>query len=213
MGEPVLRLVIPEPAGTPGPAPRWPANSRPAAAEVAPGNGATSGATTVIPDGANEGATSETAGPEAGATNGATGEAGTAAASPATDAGGEGELPELKPIGRPMTAAERSARLARRQLAQARANVMRPGELAHAAWHGKPNSLAEIHDYAVTRAWVPDDYEGSLVPVLGAVYSHTVAKGGTALGLLIIWITQRALRLAVFLFVCGVLAGIALIFG
>jgi hypothetical protein len=112
-----------------------------------------------------------------------------------------------------MTAGERAARLARHWLATAREDATRPGELVHAVWHGKPESLAEIHRYAVSRARVPDEYEGSLVPALGAIYSHTIAKGGTALGLFIIWVTQRALRLLTFGFVCGVLAALFIAFG
>jgi hypothetical protein len=121
-------------------------------------------------------------------------------------------VPDLKPVGRPMTAEEKAARLARHWMAAAREDAMRPGELLHAIYHGKPNSLAEIHDYALSRAWVPDGYEGQVVPVLGAVYSHTIAKGGTALGLFIIWVTQRALRLITFAFVFGVLVTLVVVF-
>lgn len=206
MGEPVLRLVIPDGEGDRAQAPGWPATGQSPAAAAAPAQGATNGATMAATITATEPGPPATDEATTAATNA---EAGTDA-DPAVD---DAALPELELIGRPMTAGERASRLARHWLTQARADVMRPGELAHAAWHGKPESLAELHDYAVSRAWVPDDYAGSLVPALGAFYSHTVAKGGTALGLGFIWIIQRALRLAVFLFVCGALAGIGFIFG
>lgn len=213
MGEPVLRLVMPE-GDDSGQAPGWLAAGQPGAAVVAPAQGATDEAVT----GATPAATIPATEPWPAATDRATTAAtnadpGTAAGPAADTAGDAAALPELQPIGRPMTVGERAARLARHWLTQARADVMRPGELAHAAWHGRPDSLAQVHEYAVSRAWVPDDYAGSLAPALGAFYSHTVAKGGTALGLGFIWIVQRALRLAVFLFVCGVLAGIGVIFG
>jgi hypothetical protein len=213
MGEPVLRLVIPEPSGGRGQAFRWPATSQPAPAAAAPGEGATAtatnGATPVAPISATEPWPAATDGATTPATNAAAG----TATGPAADAAGDpAALPELRPVGRPMTAGERSARLARHWAASARAAAMRPGELPHAVWHGKPESLAELHHYAVSRAWVPDGHEGSLAPALGALYSHTVAKGGAALGLSIAWVTARALRLITFLLVAGLVVLIA-VFG
>lgn len=207
MGEPVLRLVIPDAGDDGGQAPGWRAAGQPAPAEMAPVQGATNGA--------GSGATAAAIIPATEPGPAATGAATTAATNtPAADAaGGDGPLPELRPVGRPMTADERTARLARHWLASAREEAMRPGELLHAALHGKPESLAEIHDYAVSRAWVPDGYDGSLAPALGALYSHTVAKGGTALGLSIAWVTARALRLITFLLVAGVLVVLIAVFG
>jgi hypothetical protein len=206
MGEPVLRLVIPDAEDDRAQAPGWPDTGQPPAATAAPAQGATNPATAAATITAAEPGPPATDEATTAATNA---DAGTAAEPERWD----GALPELEPIGRPMTAGERAARLTRHWLTQARADVMRPGELAHAVWHGKPESLAEIHDYAVSRAWVPDGYEGSLVPALGALYSHTVAKGGTALGLSIVWVTARALRLVTFLLVAGVLVALIVVFG
>lgn len=210
MGEPVLRLVIPEKGGDRDKAAPWRSAGQPPAAEVAPAEGATDGATTTTTPGATTrattGATSPAAGPGAGATKEAAEGASNAAA------GGAGALPELRLPGRPMTAGERAARLARHWAASAREDLMRPGELVHAAIHGRPESVAQIHAYALSRAWVPEDYAGSLVPVLGAVYCHTIAKGGAALGGSIAWVTARALRLITFALVCGVLVVLIIAF-
>jgi hypothetical protein len=111
-----------------------------------------------------------------------------------------------------MTAGEKAARLTRHWAASAREDAMRPGELLHAAYHGRPESVAQIHAYALSRAWVPEDYAGSLVPVLGAVYCHTIAKGGAALGGSIAWVTARALRLTVSLLIAGVLTVLIITF-
>jgi hypothetical protein len=209
LGEPVLRLVIPDSGDDRGQGPGWPATGQPPTADVAPGQRATNGATNTAASGATPAAAIPAAEPEPGATNGAT----SPAAGPAGAPAGDVALPELKPIGRPMTAGERAARLARHWLSLALEDVARPGEMLHAAWHGKPESLAQIHDYAVSRAWIPDGHEGSLAPALGAAYTHTVAKGGTALGLFICWVTARLLRLTIFTFVCGVLAVLIIAFG
>jgi hypothetical protein len=202
MGEPVLRLVIPDTEDDRGQAPGWPATGQALAAEVAPAQGASNGVVSEATPAATE--------PEPMATNEATTAATNADADLAAD---DAALPELGPIGRPMTAGERAARLTRHWLASAREEALRPGQLPHAIWYGKPESLAEIHDYAVSRAWVPDGYEGSLAPALGAIYSHTVAKGGTALGLSIVWVTARALRLTTLLLVAGVLVALITAFG
>lgn len=217
MAEPVLRLVIPETGDGRDQAPPWRGASKPPAGDVAPGEGATNGATTTATSGAATGATNPAASPETGATNGtaegATKAATETAAVSAPEAAGDaGAMPVLEPVGRPMTAGEKAARLARHWAASAREEAMRPGELLHAAYTGRPESVAEIHAYALSRAWVPEDYEGRLVPVLGAVYSHTIAKGGAALGGSIAWVTARALRLAVFAFVCGVLTALVIAF-
>ena len=205
MGEPVLRLVIPDTEDDRGQAPGWPATGQALAAEVAPAQGATNGVVSEATPAATSPSRSRwprTRPPRQPLTR-----------MPSRLAADDAALPELEPIGRPMTAGERAARLARHWLASAREEAMRPGELPHAIWHGKPESLAEIHDYAVSRAWVPDGYEGSLAPALGALYSHTVAKGGTALGLSIVWVTARALRLTTFLLVAGVLVALIIVFG
>jgi hypothetical protein len=222
MQEPALRLVTPDPGDGRAQVPPWRATSQPRAAGVAPGDRATNGATDTATERATNGATipATEPGPAVadGATNGATnGDAspatgGAATAMPAATGGGPLALPALQPMGRPPTPGERAARLVRHWTAAAREDAMRPGELLHAIYHGKPNSLAEIHDYALSRAWVPDGHEGQVVPVLGAAYSHTIAKGGTALGLSIIWVTQRALRLITFAFVCGVLVVLIIAF-
>lgn len=210
MAEPVLRLVLPGTEDDRAQAPAWRATSKPSATEVAPADGATNGATTTATNGATMGVTSPATNPESAATNGPGGTATNSGAETAADpapevAGDPAAVPELESVGRPMTAGEKAARLARHWAASVREDAMRPGELLHAAYHGKPESVAEIHAYALSRAWVPEDYEGSLVLFLGAVYSHTVAKGGVALGGSIAWVFARALRLTVFAFVCGVL--------
>jgi len=214
MGEPVLRLVIPEPSGGRGQTPRWPASGQSSAGHEAAGEGGTCPPA----DGATMPATSTATEPEPGSPTVATAPATHAKVATTEDAtagtaDGDAALPGLQPIGRPMTAGERAARLARHWAAAVRRDVMRPGELPHAIWHGKPESLAEIHAYAVSRAWVPDGQEGLLAPALGAVYSHTIAKGGVALGLFIAWVTARALRLATFAFVSGVLVVLIIAFG
>jgi hypothetical protein len=217
MAEPVLRLVLPETENNRDQAPPWGAASKPPAGEVAPADGATNRATTTATNGATTGATSTATNPEATATNGtgdgATNPVAATAATAAPEAAGDpAAVPELKPVGRPMTAGEKAARLARHWAASAREEAMRPGELVHAAIHGRPESIGQIHAYAVSRAWVPEDYEGSLVPVAGALYAHTIAKGGAALGGSIAWVTARALRLITFAFVTGVLVVLIITF-
>jgi hypothetical protein len=217
MAEPVLRLVLPETENDRDQAPPWGAASKPPAGEVAPADGATNGATTTATNSATTGATSTATNPEAAATNGTGGSATNPATETAADlapevAGGPAAVPELEPGGRPMTAGEKAARLARHWAASAREEAMRPGELVHAAVHGRPESIAQIHAYAQSRAWVPEDYEGSLVPVAGAIYAHTIAKGGAALGGSIAWVTARALRLITFAFVTGVLVVLIIAF-
>jgi len=204
MGEPALRLVLPGGddgqvapwAAVPGRPVTWPATGE-AGPEVAPATTAAApGATTPATDGATT-AGQDPAGVPA------------AADGPAEDS--PGGL-ELEPYGRPMTAAERAGRLGRHWLAMARAEAVRPGGLAHAIWHGKPESLAELHRYTTSRAWVPEGHEGAIVPAAGALYGHTIAKGGAALGLLITWVTARMLRLALFLLVTGVITGLIIWF-
>jgi hypothetical protein len=204
MGEPALRLVLPGGddgqvapwAAVPGRPPTWPATAGDDS-QVAP---ATSAAT---------------AGATAPATNGATsagpGPAGVPPAAEAVQDDSPGAL-ELEPYGRAMSPAERAARLGRHWLAMARADAARPGGLGHAIWHGKPESLAELHRYTTSRAWVPEGHEGALVPAAGAVYGHTIAKGGAALGLFITWVTARMLRLTLFLLVTGAIAGLVIWF-
>lgn len=210
MAEPVLRLVLPEMEDDRDQAPPWGATSKQPAGEVAPTGGATNGATTTATSSATTGATSTATNPEATATSGtgggATNAAAEAIADPAPEAAGDpAAVPEIESVGRAMTAGEKAARLARHWAASVREDAMRPGELLHAAYHGRPESIAQIHAYAKSRAWVPEDYEGSLVPIAGAVYSHTIAKGGAALGGSITWVTARATRLITFAFVTGVL--------
>lgn len=216
MAEPVLRLVLPEMEDNRDQAPPWGATSK-TTAEVAAADGATNSATTTATNSATTGATSTATSPEAAATNGTGGSATNAVAETSADpapgvAGDPAAVPELEPVGRPMTAGEKAARLARHWTASAREDLMRPGELVHAAIHGRPESIAQIHVYALSRAWVPEDYEGSLVPIAGAVYSHTIAKGGAALGGSIAWVTARALRLTVFLLIAGVLTVLIIAF-
>ena len=217
MAVPELRLVMPEKGDDRDKATPWRATSQPSAAEVAPGDGATNGATNAATTGATSPATNPATNPVAVATNetveGATSPGAETAADPAPKAAaGVGALPTIEPIGRPMTAGEKAARLARHWAASAREEAMRPGELVHAAVHGRPESIAQIHVYALSRAWVPEDYEGSLVPIAGAVYAHTIAKGGAALGGSIAWVTARALRLTVFLLISGVLTVLIIAF-
>lgn len=217
MAEPVLRLVLPETAADRDQAPPWGAASKPPAGEVAPADGAANGATITATNSATTAVAGTATSPAAAATNGAGGGATNAAAESAADpapeaAGGPVAVPELEPVGRPMTAGEKAARLARHWAASAREEAMRPGELVHAAVHGRPESIAQIHAYALSRAWVPEDYEGSLVPIAGAVYAHTIAKGGAALGGSIAWVTARALRLITFAFVTGVLVVLIIAF-
>jgi hypothetical protein len=224
MAVPELRLVMPEKGDDRDKAaPSW-ATSQPPAAEVAPGGGATNGATGTATNGATDAATTRATSPAANPVAGATSETVEGATSP-TSPGAEtaadpapkvaadtGALPTIAPIGRPMTAGEKAARLARHWAASAREEAMRPGELVHAAVHGRPESVAQIHAYALSRAWVPEDYEGSLIPIAGAVYAHTIAKGGAALGGSIAWVTARALRLITFAFVTGVLVVLIIAF-
>jgi hypothetical protein len=217
MAEPVLRLVLPGTEDDRHQAPPWGAASKPPAGEVAPADGATNGATTTATNTATTGGVGTATNPETDAINGpgggATNPDATAAADPAPEAPGDpAAVPELEPVGRPMTAGEKAARLARHWAASAREEAMRPGELVHAAVHGRPESIAQIHAYAQSRAWVPEDYEGSLVPIAGAVYAHTIAKGGAALGGSIAWVTARALRLITFAFVTGVLVVLIIAF-
>jgi hypothetical protein len=217
MAEPVLRLVLPEMEDDRDQAPPRGATSKQPAGEVAPADGATNGATTTATNSATTGATSTATNTAAAATNGtgggATNPAAATAADPAPEAAGDpAAVPELEPVGRPMTAGEKAARLARHWAASAREEAMRPGELLHAAYHGRAESIAQIHVYAKSRAWVPEDYEGWAVPFFGAVYSHTIAKGGAALGGSIAWVTARALRLTVFMLIAGVLTVLIIAF-
>jgi hypothetical protein len=216
MAEPVLRLVLPGTEDDRDQAPPWGAASKPPAGEVAPADGATNGATTTATNTATTGAAGTATNPETAATSGpgrgATNPVADTAAGTAPEAPGAAAVPELEPVGRPMTAGEKAARLARHWAASAREEAMRPGELVHAAVHGRPESIAQIHAYAQSRAWVPEDYEGSLVPIAGAVYAHTIAKGGAALGASIAWVTARALRLTVFLLISGVLTVLLIAF-
>ena len=129
-----------------------------------------------------------------------------------TDTDTAENLPAVAEFGRPMTIAEQATGIARQRITQVRADIMRPGELAHALLHGKPESIAEIHDYAVHRLWL-DGHPGGKRDALNVLYLHTVAKGGTAFLLGAMWVIQRFTRLMVFLFACGVLVGIAFIFG
>src|SRR5271170_7500252 len=99
MAEPVLRLVLPEMEDDRDQAPPW-------------------RATTTATNGATTGATSPATSPEARATSpaagGATSPATKTAAGPAPEAAGDPDaVLELEPVGRPMTAGERAARLAR----------------------------------------------------------------------------------------------------
>jgi hypothetical protein len=204
MGEPALRLVLPGDddgqvapwAAVAGRPATWPATGGDDS-QVAPAtSAATAGATTPATNGAT------TAGTEP---------AGAPPAAEAVQDDSPGAL-ELEPYGRAMSPAERAARLGRHWLAMARADVTRPGGLWHAVTHGKPESLAELHTYTTSRAWVPEGHEGALVPAVGAAYGHTVAKAGAALGLFICWVTARMLRLTLFLLVTGVITGLIIWF-
>jgi len=206
MADPVLRLVPPggEPVRPPAPAPRQagadaaggprpPATSDPDVAPAAAGD--------VAPPADSPAASGGPAAPPP--------------APPAASATGAGDVPEVPQIelyGRPMTAGERGARLARHLTRKARDGAKRPGGLWHDIYHGKPESLAELHAYGDSRAWVPDGHEGSLVPAAGLTYNRTIATAGTAAGLAVIWVTGRMLRLVLFLFVAGILAGLFLWF-
>jgi hypothetical protein len=221
MAVPEMRLVMPEKVDDRDEATPRRAASQPPAAEVAPRDGATNGATGTATNratnAASTGATSPATNPVAAATNETVEGATSPGAETAADlapmvAADAAALPTIEPIGRPMTAGEKAARLARHWVASAREEAMRPGELVHAAVHGRPESIAQIHVYAQSRAWVPEDYEGSLAPIAGAVYAHTIAKGGAALGGSIAWVTARALRLITFAFVTGVLVVLIIAF-
>lgn len=193
MDAPQLDLVIRNTGEAPRAASSQGGQTPSPAGGVAPSPGANRGANAPGGQGANRGASDRGSEHDAGANEGAIDRA---------------ALPSLELAGRPMTTAERAAQLAHHWVEAGRADLMRPGELAHAAWHGKPESLAEVHAYAVSRAWIPEGYDGRLLSASGALYAHTVAKGGTALGLAFIWTVQRPLRLLTALFVCGIIAAL-----
>lgn len=215
MGEPVLRLVVPadpddrDVAGwpaSPDSGPARPATSPPAGSGSGPGPGATTPATSGTAKGATFSAAppwwpGEPGPPEPGSDGETTAE------------NGEPEPAGLEPYGRQMTWGERAWRLIAHWWALHREDAGRPGGFWHGVAHGRPDSLAQVHGYAVSRAWVPEGHEGALIPCIGAAYSHTIAKGGTALGLFIAWVTQRMLRFALFLLVTGTVAGLIIWFG
>jgi len=119
----------------------------------------------------------------------------------------------LEPYGRRMTWPERAWQLTAHWWAMHREDAGRPGGFWHGIYHGKPESLAEVHSYARSRAWVPEGHEGALIPGIGAAYAHTIAKGGTALGLFIVWVTQRMLRFTLFWLVTWTVIGLIAWFG
>lgn len=198
-----------------------------------PGGPATTGAgpATSTPDGAGSGplcgplcgpATGRASGPPGGATNTghqadvapaigpppatssteasrpAAAPAGPAASAAAGTPGGE-----LEPYGRPMTALERSWRNARHWGGLARQGAASPGGLGHGIIHGRPESFAQQHAYVESRAWVPDGHEGTLLPALGAIYGHTIAKAGMGFGYGIAWVFARPMRLLLTCLVTG----------
>lgn len=109
-------------------------------------------------------------------------------------------------------AAVTAARLGSHWAAMIRDDARRPGGLWQGMYRGTPDSIADLHIYAVSRHWVPKDHDGNLLPAVGALYTHTVAKGGAALGLSIAWITGRFFRLVVFLAVAGIVTALILSF-
>lgn len=91
-------------------------------------------------------------------------------------------------------------------------DATRPGGLWQGMYRGTPDSIADLHVYAVSRHWVPKGHDGKLLPAVGALYTHTVAKGGAALGFSIAWVTGRFFRLVVFLAVVGIVMTLVLSF-
>lgn len=87
-----------------------------------------------------------------------------------------------------------------------------PSGLWQGMYRGTPDSIADLHMYAVSRHWVPKGHDGKLLPAVGALYTHSVAKGGAALGFSIAWITGRFFRLIVFLAVAGLVIALVLNF-
>lgn len=109
-------------------------------------------------------------------------------------------------------AAVTAARLGSHWAAMIWDDAKRPGGLWQGMYRGTPDSIADLHIYAVSRHWVPKDHDGKLLPAAGALYTHTVAKGGAALGFSIAWITARFFRLVVFLAVVGIVTTLILNF-
>lgn len=199
MGEPVLRLVDPEfeprqdaRPGSPGPDP----GPDPDPTPVVPVDGArTDPETDSIPDSQPD------RNPDSGPDPGRSGTAGRPGAGRDRAAGTAARK-----------AAVTAARLGSHWAAMVRDDVNRPGGLWQGMYRGTPDSIADLHVYAASRHWVPKGHEGELLPVLGALYTHTVAKGGAALGFSIAWITGRFLRLVIFLAVAGIVITLALNF-
>lgn len=132
------------------------------------------------------------------ATNDTAGEA----TKPATDAGGEGAT---EPDRAAAVTPPAIVVLASHWWRTARADAGRRGGLLWAAVHERPGSLAQLHDYAVSRAWVPDGHEGRFVSGGGALYYHTAGKAAVALGLAWIWVWSRLLHLAVTVAAAGII--------
>jgi hypothetical protein len=144
-----------------------------------------------------------------------------AAKAPAGDAGdGAAEViapaAELELWGSQLTFGQKAWRvaagLAAHWWAQHRKEATRHGGLLHAMYHGRGDSIANVHAYALSRAWVPKGHKGKFLPRAGALYQHTIAKGGVAAALAFIWVVIRPLRAAVVILVCTVMAAIILIF-
>jgi hypothetical protein len=150
-------------------------------------------------------------------------------AAPESEQGERASLTVVPMPGSPMSKAEQAQAamshiwaMVRRQLRDLRE---REGNWIHHAWHGRPGSLAELDEYARSRAWVPvalrtpepsedgedEQHKASFVELEGALYYATIGRAGKAIGNWISWTAERQLRFLLTLLIFTVLAVIAAI--
>lgn len=137
-----------------------------------------------------------------GATNGAAG--GPTATRPGANSGGantddavapgEGGLPGAELAGDRMTRGERASMAigfwGRQALKGTVSRITKPGGV----YHSQPESLAQHDEYAKSKAWVPDGYDGKWLGPFGMAYHFTFAKFGMATGYAWAWVWARPLR-------------------
>jgi len=100
----------------------------------------------------------------------------------------------MSPSGHYRAALAHAFRAARHR---ARALAERDGSLPAGLVNGKPPSLAEQHEYAKARHWVPAGHDGGLLEGMGVVYHAVVGRPGVAAFNAAAAIVSRPLRFVI----------------